>query len=86
MTSNTKRIRIVNDGKPSYDTQVTDAETGVPLERVTRVELIFDAKDPRVQAVLTIYEPVVDLLVDAEIRRVCPCCGRSLLEDADQEA
>lgn len=70
------KIRIQNDGKPAYSTTVTDVETGKQLEYVTRVDLTIDVHDQLPQALLTMITPVVDVIADAEIRQVCPCCGK----------
>ena len=70
------KIRIQNDGQPGYMTQVTDAETGKTLDwHIFRVEL--DARSDReTQAIIYCYMPAVDLIADAEIKHVCPVCGK----------
>ncbi len=74
------KIRIQNDGKPSYMTKITDAETGKAIHMVGRVEvnLVIDAgnRDPIPRAIMTVFMPVVDIIADAEIKQVCPVCGR----------
>jgi hypothetical protein len=74
-----RQIRIQNDGKPGYTTQVTDAETGEKLDfQVT--EITIKAKDEMPYAILTSLFPVIDVIADAEIKHVCPCCGKALKE------
>ncbi len=70
------KVRIFNEGQPAYQTTVTDAETGEQVANVTDVDLHISVRDPYPYALLTVATPVVDVIVDAEIRRVCPCCGR----------
>ena len=70
------KVRIFNEGQPSYKTTVTDVGTGELLHSVTDVDLHISVRDPYPYALLTVATPVVDVIVDAEIRRVCPCCGR----------
>ena len=70
------KVRIFNEGQSSYMTTVTDTETGEQLANVTDVDLHISVRDPYPYALLTVANPVVDVIVEAEIRRVCPCCGR----------
>jgi hypothetical protein len=78
-STNVKRVRIVNEGKPAHETRVTDAETGELIEHVTRVELVLAAGDRHLpQAQITTFMPVVDVIVNAEISAVCPCCGQAV--------
>jgi hypothetical protein len=72
-----KKVRIRNEGGPAYMTKVTDAETGESLDHVFRVTLTYDVNDKQPpMALLWMYTPVVDVIIDAEIRHVCPACGR----------
>ena len=78
------KIRIQNDGKPSYMTQLTNAETGEPIEHATRVDvnLVIDVKGAVPQAIITTIFPVVDVVAEVvETREYCPCCKR-LTSDA----
>lgn len=70
------KVRIQNDGQPAYMTKITDAETGKELDwRIFRVEL--DARSGNVPtATIHVYMPAVDVIAEAEIKEVCPCCGR----------
>ncbi len=69
------KVRIQNDGKPGYTTQVTNAETGEVLDlQVTEVTIKASKEIP--YALLTSILPVVDVIADAEIRHVCPYCGK----------
>jgi len=71
-----KKVRVFNDGKPAYMTTVTDIETGEQMENITDVDVHISMRDPYPYALLTVATPTVDVIVDAELRRVCPCCGR----------
>jgi hypothetical protein len=71
------KVRIQNDGKPGYLTDITDAETGQAIEFVTRLELEISSSRKSVpSAVLYVAYPVVDVIADAEIKHVCPVCGK----------
>lgn len=75
-----QRIRIQNDGQPGCMTKITDADTGKELEWQTfRVTLDASYKELPL-AIVYVYLPVVDMIVDAKIRHVCPCCGRAVEE------
>jgi len=72
------RVRIQNEGQPGYMTRVTDVETGKELAMVKSADLTirFDASDRNMPvAHLTVYAPVVDVIADADIKYICPCCG-----------
>ncbi len=71
------KVRITNPGKPGYMTKISNAETGELLDlQVT--EVTIKAKDDMPYAILTSIQPVVDIIADAEIKQVCPCCGRDV--------
>ena len=75
------RIHIKNDGKPGYMTEITDVETGKSIEYVVRVAFAFDAnRHEEPIAILDVAFPIIDVIVDAEIRRVCPVCGKPTKE------
>lgn len=71
------KIRIFNDGKPGYMTQLTDVETGKVIEHCTDadVHLKINVQDMP-KALITTIMPVIDVIVDAEIQQVCPVCGK----------
>lgn len=69
------KVRIVNDGQPSYHTQITNVETGERIERVTDVRLYISAQRELPEADITVIMPHVDVIADAEVKQVCPCCG-----------
>jgi hypothetical protein len=71
-----RRVRIQNNGEAGYMTQVTDAETGEKLE-IGITEVCIKAKDDMPYAILTSIFPVIDIVADAEIKHVCPYCGKS---------
>ncbi len=77
------RVRIENDGKHRYATKITDAETGEPFGHVTSAIIQFDANEGSPTAILVVATPVVDVIVDAEVKHVCPCCGREKAEEEE---
>lgn len=74
------KIHIKNDGQPGYMTKITDAETGKDLSdwHIFRIELDArrNERNEPPTAIVYCYMPVVDLIADAEIRHVCPACGK----------
>jgi hypothetical protein len=70
------KIRILNEDGISYKTKIINVETGEELEGVGCVELNFYAQSGPIQARITQYWTPIDVVVDAEIRQVCPCCGK----------
>ncbi len=70
------KIRIQNDGQSAYMTTVTNAETGEHITNAFRFELDVSKHKDMPVAVLYIYSPVIDWTGDAEIKQICPCCGR----------
>ena len=80
------KVRIQNDGRPAWATKITDAVTGLPIDNVTGFSWAVDLNatkwgSPEVQqgyASITVFEPIVDIIVDAEIKKICACCGRAI--------
>ncbi len=70
------RVRITNPGTHSFDTKVTDAETGKPIGYVNDVQISIATSDPLPKAVITVVLPFLDVVADAEIKNVCAHCGR----------
>ncbi len=75
-----KKVRILNEDGTAFKTRIIDMETGEELERIGRVEMNFDASSGPITARLTQYWVGVDIIADAEIKQVCPCCGKSVQE------
>jgi hypothetical protein len=71
-----RRIRIRNDGKPGYATEVTDAETGERIENVSKIDLQLLPTNKPVQATITVRPVEVDVIAQSEFRHVCPYCGK----------
>ena len=77
-----RKIRIQNDGQPAHMTKVTDAETGENIDYVMRIDLVIDANEDEFRRSMPYvimhvgWLPIVDVIVDAEIRKVCPVCGK----------
>ncbi len=70
-----KRVRIASEDTVGYKARVTDADTGESIDNVFRVEIDFNANQ-LITAKLTCYSTVLDLIADAEIQHICPCCGK----------
>lgn len=75
------QVRIVNDGQHFYHTQFTSVETGEELQYVTEALIRYKAGEPLPTVQLTMIHPSVDIIADAEIRHICPCCGRDMPEE-----
>ncbi len=69
------KVRIVNNGQHANMTQITEAETGRHLD-LQLTEVTIKVGDDLPYAILTSIEPVIDIIADAEIKQVCPCCGK----------
>lgn len=71
------KVRITHDGSiaANYNTYVTDLETGKQLEYVMHVGLDIPANHDPITATITVAAPTIDIIADAEIKHVCPCCG-----------
>ncbi len=74
------RVRIVNDGKPGYTTRIY-TEDGRALEYVTEADIHYEASAEIPTVKLTMILPMTDLIADAEIKHVCPYCGRPIDEE-----
>ena len=74
------KVRIVNDGKHFYNTRFISVETGEEMQYVSEATIHFKADGKTPTAEFTMAYPVVDIIADAEIKRVCPCCGRPVDE------
>jgi len=73
------RIRIENSGQPAYLTKITDIETGKELEwHIFHIDIDARTRMEPPIATVSVYMPTVDIIADAEIRQVCPCCGRDV--------
>lgn len=69
-------MKIRNDGQPAHATKVTNAETGEEITNAFRFDLDVSKNKGIPIAVLYAYLPLIDWTGEAEITRVCPCCGR----------
>ena len=74
------KVRIQNEDGLSYNTKITDIETGKDLEYIGYFELSGEASSGPLKVRLTQYWVAVDVIADAEIKHVCPCCGRPVDE------
>lgn len=79
-TDNIKRVRIFNDTGMGYSTIVSDAETGARIEGVTFISLNIRSIE-RMQAIIHVANPVIDVVANADIRHVCPCCKREMTDE-----
>lgn len=72
------KVHIQNNGDKSHATKVTSVETGEQIY-AGRIEMdISGASSHPVTAKITVYEASIDIIADAEIKHVCPHCGRLL--------
>ena len=78
------RVRIQNDGKHFYKTVFTSVETGEKMQYVASATIHLKADEPLPTVELVMVTPVVDIIADAEIKRVCPCCGRPVDEEPEK--
>ncbi len=79
--SDKRRVRIVNDGQPGYMTQILDADTGQPIDWQTYHVALSAGLHEETKAIIVVHMPVIDVIVDAEILHICPCCGREVEND-----
>lgn len=82
------RVRIQHDGKNigGMHTCITNAETGELIDYVQSVELEMQATNDPIIARITVAVPILDIIADAEIKRVCPCCGTPQKEEQQEES
>lgn len=69
------KVRIVNNGGPGHQTEVTDTETGKAIPHVTDIDISISVKGVPTATLHTIM-PIVDVVVDAEEKQICPVCHR----------
>lgn len=75
------KVRILNEDGVSFHTKIIDVESGKELEYIGLVELAFDAQSGPIHARLTQYCTPIDIIADAEIKRICSYCGTPLNRD-----
>jgi hypothetical protein len=80
MSDDTIRLRIQYDGGPAHAARITDVNTGATLEGVFSVSL--DASKSLPEAVIKVYQPVVDIETDATMINVCAACQRQIKLDS----
>ena len=83
-----RKVRIKNDGLPAYMTEVTDADSGQSIDCVQRIDLVIDVTEPSNRrampyATMLVGFPVVDIIADADIKHVCPVCGKPTADEAE---
>jgi len=69
-----RRVRIQNDGGPGYNTKITDADTGQPIDNVYHVKVVDIGVRDNPRVLLWAHNPVVDITGVAETTNVCPLC------------
>ena len=74
------KVRITHNGEgPAYNVQVKDLQTGRYLAaRSLSLSVGPGTWEEPFKVFLEVNQPIIDLVVDAEIRSVCPCCGREV--------
>jgi hypothetical protein len=78
-----QRIRVQYNGGPGWSTKITDYETGKPLDSLTAFSWSVDLNNPDLRdgiATLIVFQPSIDIVVDAHVKNVCPCCAREVEE------
>lgn len=76
-----RRVRITNDGGPGFCTQITDADTGQPIDKVFHIRLVDIGVQDLPKAILWTYSPVIDVIANAEIVEQCLYCGAQKPEE-----
>jgi hypothetical protein len=78
------KVHITHSGNgPAYNIQVKDLQTGRYLAaRSLSLTVGPGDWDEPFKVFLEVNHPIIDLIADAEIRSICPCCGREV-EDTD---
>lgn len=71
------KVRITNTDGKGYTTKITNAETGEDIPGVFRMVLI--PAGHAITAQIDAYADV-DIIADAEVRHICPGCGRPVDE------
>ncbi len=64
-----QNVRISSQGKGPWDLQIRDADTNELLEGITRVEVVWDPNINTWVAKLSIANPILDIIVSAEITK-----------------
>lgn len=74
------KIRITNDGKMGWQTNVTDAQTGEPLNHL-RIDEIHITMREIPHAIVHCQRPFLDIIAETQLEQcVCPDCGRPYTE------
>jgi hypothetical protein len=61
------KVRITSKGRAPWDVEITDAETGEPINCVTRVKIIYDIQSSTYVAILTMVNVEFDVIAPAEM-------------------
>ena len=69
-----RRVRIQNDGGPGYNTKITDADTGQPIDHIYHAKVVDIGVRDNPRVLLWAHNPVVDITGVAETTNVCPLC------------
>ena len=75
------RVRLDGDAAIGEHVEITDGDTGRPIEGVVSVEIKADACEVP-QAILRFWAPQVDLVATVrEAQDVCPHCGKARVRE-----
>lgn len=80
--SERRRVRIESDGH-LIGSRVTDEATGARIPDVRSIVFRVDASGHPASAEIEILMPQISVAAQAEIRRVCPYCGRPEPDELD---
>src|SRR5882762_7335090 len=69
-----RRVRVQNDGGPGYNTKITDADTGQPIDNIYHVKVVDIGVRDNPRVLLWAHNPVIDITGVAETINVCPLC------------
>lgn len=82
------KVRITHDGNgPAKRAKVTEIETGreIVFIRKVLIDIHPDNFNEATTATIQFYNPRVDMIANADITQVCPCCGKPVKENGQHE-
>lgn len=74
------RVKLTYDGGPACAARITDVNTGATIEGAFYVS--FDANKSLPEAIIKVYQPVVDIETNAKVVNVCAACQRQIKLDS----
>ena len=77
-------VRIEHNGVHRANAiKVTDVQTGKEIRHITKVLIDINQgnMNDRLKATIEFYQPVLNVIADADIIEICPCCRRPMEEN-----